>query len=164
MPQYKKPVNGEKLIPGVVKAVIGRSSIAKETQPLSIEGRRNLQRAIKMDVDEWRSQFAAKLRETGEELLELTRQELQDIPPAARAYTLAVLIDKSQVLEGKNALQNSQVNVQINNFGSMSREEIMRKLSGQFDPVAPVAAEPVDVQAETSAENQDSKSSPENPG
>lgn len=93
-----------------------------------------------MDVDVWRQQFAQKLRETGEELLELTRQELEDIPPAARAYTLAVLIDKAQVLEGKNALQNSQVNVQINNFGDLSREELMKKLHGHFE----VAAEPVE--------------------
>jgi rRNA pseudouridine-1189 N-methylase Emg1 (Nep1/Mra1 family) len=114
---------------------------------------------MKMDVDEWRAQFAAKLRETGEELLELTRQELQDIPPAARAYTLAVLIDKSQVLEGKNALQNSQVNVQINNFGSMSREELMKKLSGQFDPQPAV-----DVQAEPAQTDPKSNLSPEIPG
>ena len=159
MPRHKKPIDGAKLIPGVVKAVIGRSSIAKETQPLSIEGRKHLQRAMKMDVDEWRAQFAAKLRETGEELLELTRQELQDIPPAARAYTLAVLIDKSQVLEGKNALQNSQVNVQINNFGSMSREELMKKLSGQFDPQPAV-----EVQAEPAQADPKSNLSPEIPG
>ena len=160
MPRHKKPINGEKLIPGVVKAVIGRSAIAKETQALSIEGRKHLQRAIKMDVDVWRQQFAQKLRETGEELLELTRQELQDIPPAARAYTLAVLIDKSQVLEGKNALQNSQVNVQINNFGDLSREELMRKLHGQFD-VMPAA---VEVATDVSTAGEKLDLSPENPG
>lgn len=160
MPRHKKPINGEKLIPGVVKAVIGRSAIAKETQALSIEGRKHLQRAIKMDVDVWRQQFAQKLRETGEELLELTRQELQDIPPAARAYTLAVLIDKSQVLEGKNALQNSQVNVQINNFGDLSREELMRKLHGQFDAI-PAA---VEAATDVSTAGEKSDLSPENPG
>lgn len=160
MPHPKKTVKGEKLIPGVVRAVIGKAAIAKETQALSIKDRESLTRAIRMDVDVWRQQFAQKLRETGEELLELTRQELQDIPPAARAYTLAVLIDKSQVLEGKNALQNSQVNVQINNFGDLSREELMRKLHGQFD-VIPAA---VEAAADVSAAGEKSDLPPENPG
>ena len=108
------------------------------------------------------------MRETGEELLELTRQELQDIPPAARAYTLAVLIDKSQALEGKNALQNSQVNVQINNFGDLSREELMKKLSGQFDVIPAVTQTLTQTATQTVEDlppaNQKPDSSQENPG
>ena len=130
----------EKLMPETIKAVLGTTTLAKATQPLTTEGKEYLSRAIKQDVDEWRKEFSGKLRAAASDLLQLTMEEMQDIPPAARAYTLAVLVDKAQVLEGKTALNGASVNVQINNYGGTSKEDLIRKLRGE-DISLPVAQE-----------------------
>lgn len=135
------PINGEKLMPEMVKAALGAKSFTKATEPLSIEGKRYLSQALKQDVDQWRGEFAAKLRAASEDLLDLTMKEMEDIPPAARAYTLAVLVDKAQALEGKASMSAANVNVQINNFGSASKEDLIRKLRGEIDELPIVAEE-----------------------
>jgi hypothetical protein len=139
----KKPkkVNAQKLIPDVVKAVLGSKTMTQAVEPLGPDGRRYLSQALKMDVDQWRTEFAGKLRAASEDLLDLTMKEMEQIPPAARAYTLAVLVDKAQALEGKAALSNASVNVQINNFGGVSKEDLIKKLHGQIDELPVQAVE-----------------------
>ena len=130
----KKTVNGKKLIPEVVKAAVGAQSFTQATRELSKDDKKLLSRALRMDVEQWRSEFGNELRNTASEMLTLIKQELGDIPPAARAYTLAVLVDKAAALEGRSATQNAGVNIQINNYGDMSKEELMAKLSGKLHP------------------------------
>lgn len=156
----KRSHNPEKLIPKVVAAAIGATSFQQATRDMNEKEAASLSRALRMDVDKWRQEFAAKLRAAGEDLLELTHKELAEIPPAARAYTLAVLIDKASVLEGKTAMSGSQVNVQINNYGSVSKEDILAKLQGKFTPSAP-ASEVSEVSQPAEAGN---ISTPEFPG
>jgi hypothetical protein len=138
-----KKVNAEKLLPQAVAAALGQKSWQKATAPLTPNGQRYLKNALRMDVDEFRKEFAAKLRTAAEDLLELTMEEVEKIPPAARAYTLAVLVDKAQQLENKSTMAGTAVNVQINNFGSVSKEDLIRKLRGEIDEL-PVAAQPVE--------------------
>lgn len=138
------PINGEKLMPELVKAALGAKSFTGATEGLSHEGKKYLSQALKRDVDEWRGEFAAKLRAASEDLLDLTMQEMEQIPPAARAYTLAVLVDKAQALEGKSAMSAANVNVQINNFGSASKEDLIRKLRGEIDELPVQATEAKD--------------------
>lgn len=135
-----KSVDGEKLLPEVVKAALGAKSFKAATEPLSDDGKRYLAQALRQDVDEWRRQFSAKLRTASEELLDLTMQEMSSIPPAARAYTLAVLVDKAQVLEGKTAMNGANVSVQINNYGHLSKADLLKRLKGE-DIDIPVDAE-----------------------
>lgn len=126
------------LMPKVISAVLGSKTMKQATQALTPEGKKYLSQALKQDVDVWRQEFAGKLRQASEELLDLTMSEVEKIPPAARAYTLAVLVDKAQVLEGKTALAGSAVNVQINNYGNVSKDDLIRKLRGEIDEL-PVA-------------------------
>ena len=133
------PIDGKKLMPEMVKAAIGAKSFTRATQNLSEEGKKYLSQALKQDVDQWRGEFAAKLREASEEMLQVLRDEISEIPPAARAYTLAVLVDKTQALEGKTAMSAANVNVQINNYGTASKEDLIRKLRGEIDELPVVA-------------------------
>ena len=130
----------EKLLPDAVKAALGAKAFSHAAAPLSEQGKQYLNQALRQDVDEWRKEFSGKLRAAASDLLQLTMEEMQDIPPAARAYTLAVLVDKAQVLEGKTALNGASVNVQINNYGGTSKEDLIRKLRGE-DISLPVDAE-----------------------
>jgi len=140
-PKKPKQVNGEKLIPQAINAVLSGKSLNRVTSPLSFDGKRYLTHALKMDVDQWRSEFATKLRAASDQLLEKTVEELELIPPGQRAFALSVFIDKLQALEGKNALANAgSVNVQINNYGSLSKEDLVKKLQGVELPVQDVEA------------------------
>ena len=122
--------DGESLIPAVVEAALGAKTFKQATKPLPQEDKDKLSRSIGMDVDEWRAQFAQQLRETGQELLAITRRDIELIKPDARAYTLAVLIDKASALEGRSQLTNASVNIQVNNYGTSSRESLMGDLAG----------------------------------
>jgi hypothetical protein len=138
----KKPrkIDAEKILPQAINAVLNGKSLSRVTAPLSHDGRRYLQQAMKQDVDQWRAEFASKLRSASEEMLQEFRAKIGEIPPASLAYSLAVVIDKAQALEGKNALNNASVNVQINNYGSVSKEDLIKKLHGQIDELPVVEA------------------------
>lgn len=137
-----RKVDGEKLLPEVVKAVLGSKTLKAATAPLSEQGKRYLSQAIKGDVDQWRAEFSSKLRSASEEMLEALRQDIGNMPAASRAFALSVLVDKAQLLEGKVAMSNASVNVQINNYGNVSKEDLIKKLHGQIDEL-PVQAEEV---------------------
>jgi hypothetical protein len=129
-----KTINGQALIPAVVSAALGAQTFRKATREIAQEEKDALSRVLRQDVDEWRSDFARQLRETGQELLALTRRDLALIKPDARAYTLAVLIDKASALEGRSALTNASVNIQVNNYGSAPKESLLADLDGLGTP------------------------------
>ena len=126
----RKLADGNALIPEVVAAALGAKTFKQATRPVAQHEKDTLSRCIGMDVDEWRAQFAQQLRETGQELLAITRRDIELIKPDARAYTLAVLIDKASALEGRTSLQNASINLQINNYGANPRDALMADLAG----------------------------------
>lgn len=125
-----KTTDGAALIPEVVAAALGAKTFRQATRPIAQEERDALSRVIGQDVDEWRTDFARQLRETGQELLTITRRDLALIKPDARAYTLAVLIDKASALEGRSSITNAAINIQVNNYGSAPKDALLADLDG----------------------------------
>lgn len=82
-------------------------------------------------MDEWRAEFGAQLRVAGGEALAQLREKMPQIKPDALAYTLAVLVDKAATLEGRNQINASTVNVQVNHYGTSgpSKADILAGLS-----------------------------------
>lgn len=151
--EAKARAKAEKLIPSMVDAVLGAQSFRKAAAPLSDQERKIVARVLKPDVDQWRAEFCGKLRDASDRLLKLTVDKLEAIPPASRGYTLAVLVDKLQALEGKVALSSSNVNVQINHWSAthedgspMSKAELMALISGRAmkkaEPAEPAPPSP----------------------
>ncbi len=126
----QKQVDGKTIINDVVHAVMGGKALQKATAPLGQDAKESLSRAIKMDVDEWRAEFANKLRSAAEDLLELTVSELREIDPNNRAYALSVFCDKLVALDGRSSLASASVNIQVNNFGNASKSSLLDQLSG----------------------------------
>lgn len=124
-----KSTNAQALIPDLVQAALGAKSFRSAAAKLSTRQQAGLTRALATDVETFRQQFGARLRETAEELLEITKRDLELIKPDARAYTLAVLIDKASALEGRNQVQSATINLQVNNYGSTPKAELVAQLA-----------------------------------
>jgi hypothetical protein len=138
MAQPKKTVDGAKLIPDIVQAALGTKTFTQASRPISQQERDSLSRAIRMDVDQWRLQFTAKLRETGSALLDDLLRRKDQLKAGELAYSLAVCVDKASILDGRSQLNASSVNIQVNNFGNASKSSLLDQLSGQLTPL-PVA-------------------------
>lgn len=124
-----KTADAQALIPGLVQAALGAKSFRSAAAKLSTRQQAGLTRALATDVETFRQQFGARLRETAEELLEITKRDLELIKPDARAYTLAVLIDKASALEGRAQVQSATINLQVNNYGDTPKAELIAQLA-----------------------------------
>jgi len=60
-------------------------------------------------------------------------RDIDDMPMHTLPFAMAVTIDKKRALAGASATAGSNVNIQVNNFGAMSKEEIIAKLNGKMD-------------------------------
>lgn len=127
----KRTIDGKALIPEVVAAAIGAKSFTKATRELTPDEAASLSRTLRMPIEEFRAELGQQLRETTAELLAITRRDLELIKPDSRAYTLAVLIDKAQALEGRNQVNNASVNIQVNNYGSATKDSLLASLQGR---------------------------------
>lgn len=127
----KKTTDGAALIPAIVQAAMGGKTFRQASKPLSEDDRQLLSRGIRMDVDEWRREFAAQLREAGSELLAELRARRDELKPGEIAYALSVVADKSAALDARSQTLTTAVNQQVNNFYGLSREELLSALDGK---------------------------------
>ncbi len=130
MANPQRKVDGKDLITDVIGAALGAKTFTQATRQISEPERQSLSRAIRMDVDEWRAEFAAKLRETGSALLADLHARKDELKAGELAYSLAVCVDKAATLEGRSQLNASSVNIQVNNFGPTSKDALLSQLFG----------------------------------
>ena len=97
-----------------------------------------------MDVDEWRAEFTAKLRETGTALLADLLRRKDELKPGEIAYALSVTVDKQAALDGRSQLASNSVNIQVNNYGTApTKSSLLDQLASLQTGRAEVAAESV---------------------
>lgn len=147
----QRTTDPNKLLAEVVQAATGGKAFKQATRALGENERQSLSRAIGMDVDEWRIEFGQKLRETGSKLLQLLHDKADDIKPDALAYSIAVMADKAQALDGRSQLANASINVQINNFGGASKSSLLDQLEGRTVTQIESFATPTDGKTEKNA-------------
>ena len=99
-----------------------------------------LQRIVGMSVEEFNSRLMSKLDNLADKILDRMLETVDETPLNSLGFNLSVAIDKRQRLQGINATQAANVNIQVNNYGGMSKEEIIAKLMGK--PVEPKPALP----------------------
>lgn len=125
-----KKVDGMKLLPDLVQSALGARTFAQASKPLSDDQKDLLGRALRMDVDEFRAQFAAQLRSTAALLADQLQARANELKPGEIPFALSVMVDKASVLDGRAALQNASVNIQVNNYGSAPKEALLADLDG----------------------------------
>lgn len=130
------PFDGMKALPVAVQAVLQGKSVRASLQSeakLNSRQAENLSVAIGQDIDDWRRQFGADLRTAAQEMLSQLRESIAQgkVPPQSQAFTLSVLADKAQALEGRQEVRSATVNVQVNNYGqAQSKEDLIAQLKG----------------------------------
>ncbi len=136
MQHLKTASSSDKLLKEVVIAATGGQTFKQATREISEREKESLSRAIGKDVDLWRADFAQALRRTGTKLLQRLEDSIDDIKPDALAYSLAVVADKAAALDGRNQVNAASVNIQVNNYGSASKEELLAALNGTLNAVS----------------------------
>ena len=149
----KRSYQPQRLINAVAKATMEGKGMGLAKHPslkeVSPTDRAMLQRVVGMSVEEFNQRLMGKLDTLADKILDRMLDTVDDTPLPSLGFNLSVAIDKRQRLAGMNATGNANVNIQVNNYGGMSKEEILAKLTGrpvsveQAAPVELPAAEPV---------------------
>jgi hypothetical protein len=122
--------DGKALIPDVVSAALGARTFAQASKPLSDDQKDLLGRALRMDVDEFRAQFASQLRSTAAGLLDQLQARMNELKPGEIPFALSVMVDKANAMDGRSALNNASINVVVNNFGPQKKDSLLSELDG----------------------------------
>jgi hypothetical protein len=121
---------------------------------LTANGGTRLERAIVAkilgpDVEAFRLALADKMLAVADEMTNAIHRDIDEMPPASRAFALCALTDKAEQLRAKLATspRSAQVNVQINQFGpgTVDRSAILAALAGNIPATPqpePIAVEP----------------------
>lgn len=97
------------------------------------DDKRIIQRIVGMSVEKFNERLMGKLDRLTDLVIDRMIRDIDDMPMHTLPFAMAVTIDKKRALAGASATAGSNVNIQVNNFGSMSKEDIIAKLSGKMD-------------------------------
>jgi hypothetical protein len=103
-----------------------------------------LQRIVGITVEEFNQRLIGKLDTLADRIVDRMLDTVDDTPLQTLGFNLAVAIDKRQRIAGLNATQAANVNIQVNNYGSLSKEEIVARLSGKTS-VPTIQSAPIDI-------------------
>jgi len=63
-------------------------------------------------------------------LLDQLQARMNELKPGEIPFALSVMVDKAAALDGRNALQNASVNIQVNNYGVSAKGHLLGELDG----------------------------------
>ncbi len=91
---------------------------------------KRLSRLLGVNVEQFNQAFAAKLADLSDKIHARMVEKLDndEFKPGELAFALSVSEDKRRALDARAQLGSAQVNIQVNNYGEKSREEIMADL------------------------------------
>tara|TARA_R110000868_G_scaffold104405_1_gene287491 strand:+ start:1368 stop:1877 length:510 start_codon:yes stop_codon:yes gene_type:complete len=128
----------------VIDAFVGRAISGKRLpttntslKPISEDDQAMIKRIVGCSAEEFQARFSERLRvvankavERIEEKLDEGGQKLSDLN-----MTVAITVDKLAAMNSKPTSAN--LSVQINNYGSMSRDELLASLRGEKNVTPP---------------------------
>ena len=116
----------------------GKNLPVHADRPLPLAVRAELNKILGPDIDQFRLLLADTFLAMAQECAEHIRADLPNQKPETRAFTMSVLIDKSEALRGKLSSnpRTAAVNVQVN-IGSDAelRAQLLAALSPSASPV-----------------------------
>jgi hypothetical protein len=126
----------------VERALKGKSPLPrtkKSIHPLTKHDEDRLSKLIGMNVEQFNQAFAAKLADLSDKIHARMVEKLDNdqFKPGELAFALSVSEDKRRALDARAQLGSAQVNIQVNNYGEKSREEIMADLLLPTMPALP---------------------------
>lgn len=107
-----------------------------KVRPPTEDDRAALGRMIQGSADEFLSELAARLRYGARKIADTIIARIEQDPDGQKLSDLnmglAIMIDKHSALSGRSS-STGNVSVQINNFGTMSRDQLLGLAKGKHD-------------------------------
>lgn len=144
------PEDSEKLIEAAAEAVMaGKLTEIKTSDalgPVTDKDRAAMTRLLKIPVEEFNAKFSDKLGGFAERVLEKMEAKLasDSFKPGELSFAMMVALQQRQNLDGRAALANANIAIQVNNFaGPKTKEEMIRSLHpDRFPPIPVPPADP----------------------
>jgi len=138
----------QKLVNSLAVATLEGRGLGLKKHPalanVTNEDKRLLQRIVGITVEEFNQRLIGKLDTLADKIVDRMLDTVDETPLQTLGFNLAVAIDKRQRIAGLNATQGANVNIQVNNYGSLSKEEIVARLSGKAS-VPTIQSAPIDL-------------------
>lgn len=152
IPMPVKPIDHEEAINAAVERALTGKRITPaqfKTLPPTDKDCKRLSRALNMTIEEFNQKLAQKLAVISDKIAGRIEEKIDndEFKPGELGFIFSVTEDKRRALDARAQLGSAQVNIQVNNYGDKSRDEIIAALLPQ-----PGAAPAFDVPIE---ENKD---------
>ena len=138
-----KPIDSEKAIDLAAEAVLSGKKLAASTfrSHLGPADADRVSRALGMSVEKFNQRMSERLAILSDKIADRIEEKIDaDLFKAGElGFILSVTEDKRRALDSRAQLAGANVNIQVNNYGDKSREEILKDLQM---PTVTAAAEP----------------------
>ena len=147
-----KPIDHNEAIDAAVeRALTGKRIIPAQfkTNPPSKDDCQRISRVLNMTIEEFNQKLAHKLAQISDKIAGRIEEKIDndEFKPGELGFIFSVTEDKRRALDARAQLGSAQVNIQVNNYGDKSRDEIIAALLPQ--PVAGPAFIPVEENRDT---------------
>jgi hypothetical protein len=137
----------KKLVDAAATAILEGRSLRRDPRlgPVSDNDRKVFVRVAGMSVEKFNAELANELSDVSAAVIAKIKGKLEsdEFKASELAFVLSVAEDKRARLTGQNMLTNAQINVQVNNYGERSKDDIIGSLFGNKAIVHNVTPEDV---------------------
>lgn len=95
---------------------------------------KRLQRVLNTSIETFNQQLGERLAILSDKIADRIEEKIDadEFKPGELGFIFSVTEDKRRALDARSQLGSAQVNIQVNNYGDKSREEIMADLQAPF--------------------------------
>lgn len=133
---------GDRLIGEAAQRMVqtGKVEIVADSRfgEITPDERKAIRKVAGMSVEAFNARMSQRLQELADKCADRIEQDLDSgaHKPGEMAFLYSVIEDKRARLDGRNAVQNAQINVQVNNFGdARTKQEMIDALLGKEDVI-----------------------------
>lgn len=128
-----KPVDTEQAIEAAVdRALTGKPILPKtfKKNPPSLKDCERIERVLGVPLDEFNQRLAHKLALISDKIAGRIEEKVDanEFKPGELGFIFSVTEDKRRALDARAQVGAAQVNIQVNNYGDKSRDEIIAAL------------------------------------
>ena len=143
--KHKRTYDPDKLADGLAQTMIEKQSAQGIKPPKDLQvtdaDRKMLQRVTGLSVEEFNAKLSDKLANIADKVAQKIEEKLDadEFKTSELGFLFSVMHDKRMSMDGRASLQNASTLVLVNNYGSMSKEDMIAALHGKPKNVTPPA-------------------------
>lgn len=142
IPSPVTPINPDEAIEVAANSILTGKKITPSQfkSPPTLADCDRLQRALGVSMEQFNQQLAEKLAIISDKIANRIEEKVDndEFKSSELGFIFAVSEDKRRALDARTQLGAAQVNIQVNNYGDRSRDEIIAALLPPTIPADPV--------------------------